>query len=428
MGNSFGFLRTQSKGGFQFTVLNACKAEGIDLNQTCSLTFSPSHELVSIGNVTRGEMKPEPGIAGIGMWFAMILFFGVVVIALIFVVLEVMSRSSVPSLAYFKDSPVSNPDDPNSKRGKRDLFRAAGRTFVLGVSDTQTIFVGAFLLSFAGQSKCRLTSYHFTVAINQMMIALSVMTFSVALVRTYWRNPLAAAFRLLLSVGSFIGVGLTIFREANYAPDWPPPSSRKDSAILLPVACLLESDLKSRAQEQAEQNQAELGFGGSSALPGPTERYFFIILIIAFILAHASIIVRFLENKDHAPEQWTRYRGWFTVVYWPWMLIPPTFTSVWCWVRVYETREWVKNSGWIAFPNPEMIIWDSGQLIAMGVLITVMMNMLTEAYKREQKGAQRNDGARFQRLRSVEGVDSRFEEDQSDSYPMARTYNAGASS
>lgn len=67
MGNSFGFLRAQSAGGFQFTVLNACKAEGVDLNQTCSLTFGSNHELVSIGTVARGEMKPEPGIAGIGV-------------------------------------------------------------------------------------------------------------------------------------------------------------------------------------------------------------------------------------------------------------------------------------------------------------------------------------------------------------------------
>lgn len=67
MGNSFGYLRIPSEGGFQFTVLDACKAEGIDLNQTCSLTFDANHELISIGNVTRGKMKPEPGIAGVGV-------------------------------------------------------------------------------------------------------------------------------------------------------------------------------------------------------------------------------------------------------------------------------------------------------------------------------------------------------------------------
>lgn len=268
------------------------------------------------------------------------------------------------------------------------MFRAAGRTFVLGVSDTQTIFIGAFLLGFAGQSKCQLTSYHFTTAVNQMMIALSVMVFSVALVRTYWRNPLAAAFRLLLSLGSFIGVGLTIFRKANYAPDWPPPDSRKDSAILLPVACLLESDLRARAEAQARASQSDLGFGSSSAWPN--ERWFFIALVIAFLVAHASIPVRFAERRVREGTnyaQWTRFRGFVTVIYWAYMLIPPTFTSIWCWIRVYQTRKWVNNSGWIGSPNPEMVIWDSGQLIAMGVLITVMMNVLTEALKRKGKAA-----------------------------------------
>ena len=259
---------------------------------------------------------------------------------------------------------------------------------MLGVSDTQTIFIGAFLLGFAGQSKCQLTSYHFTTAVNQMMIALSVMVFSVALVRTYWRNPLAAAFRLLLSLGSFIGVGLTIFRKANYAPDWPPPDSRKDSAILLPVACLLESDLRARAEAQARASQSDLGFGSSSAWPN--ERWFFIALVIAFLVAHASIPVRFAERRVREGTnyaQWTRFRGFVTVIYWAYMLIPPTFTSIWCWIRVYQTRKWVNNSGWIGSPNPEMVIWDSGQLIAMGVLITVMMNVLTEALKRKGKAA-----------------------------------------
>lgn len=64
MGNTFGFLHTS--GGFQFTVLDACEAEGIVLNQTCSLMFRGT-ELIAIGNVTKGMMEPEPGIAGIGV-------------------------------------------------------------------------------------------------------------------------------------------------------------------------------------------------------------------------------------------------------------------------------------------------------------------------------------------------------------------------
>jgi hypothetical protein len=77
-------------------VVEACKAEGIDLNKTCSLAFGNDKQLTSIGNVTRGLMKPQPGIAGVGIWFAMMVFFGIIVVAFLFVVLETLSRSTKP--------------------------------------------------------------------------------------------------------------------------------------------------------------------------------------------------------------------------------------------------------------------------------------------------------------------------------------------
>jgi hypothetical protein len=40
---------------------------------------------------------------------------------------------------------------------------------------------------------------------------------------------------------------------------------------------------------------------------------------------------------------------------------------------------------WIGSPNSEMVVWDSGQLIAMGVLITIMMKVLTEAFEKDMK-------------------------------------------
>jgi len=296
------------------------------------------------------------------------------------------------AFASFRDKPNNKtPENPNADPTWKDRVRAAGRTFVLGVADTQTIFVGAFLLGFAGRSKCKLTSYHFTVAVSQMMIALSVLTFSIALVRTYWRNPLAAAFRLILSVGAFIGVGLTIFREANYAPYDALKHSSKDSAILLPVACMLEMDLRSAAEEQARQNQADLGFGNATAWP--PERFMYIVLGVAFLAAHISVPIRFAESRDRAPKVWTEKRAFVTLIYWILVLLTPIVTSMFCWFRVYTMREWVAGSGWMEDPNTEMIVWDSGQLIAMGVLITVIMNVLTEAMEREKKDAKkRSDG------------------------------------
>ena len=67
MGNSFGFLKNVSGSPFQFAVVEVCQAENVNLTQACNLMFDTSHELISIGNVTRGTMEPQPGIAGIGV-------------------------------------------------------------------------------------------------------------------------------------------------------------------------------------------------------------------------------------------------------------------------------------------------------------------------------------------------------------------------
>ena len=77
-------------------MIDACKAEGISLSQTCNLTFNNDHELVAVGKVTKGSMKPQPGIAGVGIWFAMMVFFGTIIIAFTFVILETLSRSTAP--------------------------------------------------------------------------------------------------------------------------------------------------------------------------------------------------------------------------------------------------------------------------------------------------------------------------------------------
>ncbi|RYN19201.1 hypothetical protein AA0119_g10163 [Alternaria tenuissima] len=390
MGNTIGWLRRDLSKGLHFTVLEACKAEGVDLTQSCDLKFGSDRGLISIGNITRGSVVPQPGIAGIGIWIATAFFLAVVVLALIWEGFEICSLKSVAdwdAFAMFRDKRGPNP-------GWKDKVRAAGRTFIIGTADAQIIFVGAFLLGFAGQNKCRLTSYHFTVAVNQMMIALSSITFSVALVRTYWRSPYAAAFRLLLTIGSFIGVGLTIFRQANYAPDESVVKfhmdSAMDSAILLPVACLLETELRDAAEKQAKDSKAELGFG--KATTWPPERIFYIFLVVSCLAAHISIPLRFYfgKSRDNTPVKWTYRRMILAAVYWLWVLLPPILTSVVAWGRVNQLREWAADSGWMADPNTEMMILDSGQLIAMGVLFTIIMNVLTEAKEREKKSVEKD--------------------------------------
>ena len=65
-----------------------------------------------------------------------------------------------------------------------------------------------------------------------------------------------------------------------------------------------------------------------------------------------------------------------------------------------------------------MDIWDSGGLIAMGILITVLMNVLTEAFERKKKDANKGieDGAAYKLLGS---------RDRSPMHMNDRGYNRG---
>jgi hypothetical protein len=256
-----------------------------------------------------------------------------------------------------------------------------------------------------------------------MMVALFSTTFSVTLVRTYWRNPLAAGFRLLLLFGAFIGVGLTIFRKANYAPDWPPPSERKDSAISLPVTCLLEMSIRDAVVDQAQVHGVDMRLG--EATSWPVDRYCFIALTIAFIINHLPIPIRYAASRHSTSAKRIKFRGWSTIGYWALVLVPPTFLSVWYWTKVYIARSCVKDSGWMEVPNTELVIWDQGQLIAIGVLITVVNNMLTEAWKRDSKPK----GEEFQKLPGIGWEETRIHEDEYPMVPMGgRTSYQGSGS
>lgn len=288
-------------------------------------------------------------------------------------------------------SPSEDDDADGSGQTKRyrSKIRALIRVFVLATSDYQIILVGAFILSYAGKGKCELTSYHFTTTVDLMMISLSVIVFSVALVRTYWRHPVAALFRVLLSVTVFIGVALTVFEKNSYSPEWIPPRGRHDSAILLPVACLLEPDLYLRAKSQSEQSQADLGFH-SPPSRWPAEKYFYILLALAFLTAHVSVMVRRLQGRlgegNPTERKWSRSLGKLTIVYWLFVLLTPAGVIIACWVRIYLAREWVRGSGWISEPNPEFNLWDSGQLlpIVSGVVL-ILMATATEAKSTKAK-------------------------------------------
>ena len=275
--------------------------------------------------------------------------------------------------------------DPHDQKSR---LRAFVRTIILGISDSQTILAIAFGFNFAAMSKCSLTSYHYGVALDTILITCSSMVLSVAMVRDYWESPLAALIRWLMMTFVFVCLGVTLVYEEqwSHSPEWPPGHQQTDSLVLLPVACLLEGDLFSQLNASLSPEQASYLHIGQLSNPGQ-EFLMYIFLAGAYGLAHLAHIVR---SVVHRPKDgklpWLKEgspRAIATVIYWLFVLITPTAISFLCWVDISQARTWASNSGWLNGDgpnntNPEERLFDIGQFLP---LLTAGLWVITLAEK-----------------------------------------------
>lgn len=65
MGNLFSSLRINP--GNLLDIRGSCQAEGVNWSEACELGFLPNGTLFSIGNITKGNLDPDSGIAGEGV-------------------------------------------------------------------------------------------------------------------------------------------------------------------------------------------------------------------------------------------------------------------------------------------------------------------------------------------------------------------------
>jgi hypothetical protein len=249
------------------------------------------------------------------------------------------------------------------------------------------VLVIAQTINFATLGKCELSAYHFRAAVDAMLISYSSVVLSVALVRSYWRSIPTAAFRVVLSFGVYLCIVLIFSTGTAYATDWPPPASRNDSLILLPVACLLESDLFAEVKSQLDE-QPNAMRGSADSLAFPAEIALLILLGIAILLAHCAAAIRRMNGRhgegNTVVRIWkNKWHGILAIVYWIYVLVTPTAISIWCWAMIGLTRGWISKSGWQGNPNPEDNIWDTGQLVPLLSVILLLISVSNTVWERK---------------------------------------------
>ena len=131
-------------------------------------------------------------------------------------------------------------------RACRRFFTKAFRTFLLATSDTQMLFNFAYGLNFFLIQKCTISAYHYAIVIEIGLMSCASFVLTMAFVSEYWKAPITGVLRwiVILVIVSFLGVELNHQRTRTEYPEYQPPFSRKDSAILLPASCFLDSQFK----------------------------------------------------------------------------------------------------------------------------------------------------------------------------------------
>ena len=132
------------------------------------------------------------------------------------------------------------------RQGRQKIFHKAFRTLLLATSDTQMLFNSAYGLDFYLLQRCIISAYHYAIGIQIGLISCASFVLTMAFVSEYWKAPITGVLRrsAILVIAAFLNLELNGQRTRIENPEYLPPLSRKDSAILLLSSCFSDSQFK----------------------------------------------------------------------------------------------------------------------------------------------------------------------------------------
>ncbi|KAH8587881.1 hypothetical protein B0O99DRAFT_526012, partial [Bisporella sp. PMI_857] len=259
--------------------------------------------------------------------------------------------------------------------------------------DSQTIVALSYGINFGMLGKCSLSAYHYNVGINTILCTCTAITFSVIMVRDYWKGVMAPALRFIISIGMFATLGRMLWyqKERSIAPEpigWLPrwekvKGNSTDSTIFVPMACFLDPDLNPlKWLSPAEKKRV----GGDKA-PIPVEFCLFWLIVIWFITGHISHFIQRETRYGKRSQNVTNHIpvGGLAAVYYAISLGCCICVYFSCWGHIGEIRKFVHGSGWIeggnTNANPENNVNGIGQLVPLIAIGWVLITCLDQKSK-----------------------------------------------
>ncbi|WQF82228.1 hypothetical protein CDEST_07242 [Colletotrichum destructivum] len=205
-------------------------------NTTVNCDYEPNSD--SIGGYPRGEVPPEPDIAGIGVSATSLvrkasasisqsLLYSSQSLLLLF-----SWESSTPYGYYSKNvGPGGTSKDRSRKRkqlwnnfSRSEFFQA----ITISCSDQQVFTGGAYVVTLQFWKGCFITAYHCNIIANMLLLTCATHLLD---------SPLVAIVRVILITSVFILTGFVLSSQKSNFPIKVPENDDPDVAILIRAAC-----------------------------------------------------------------------------------------------------------------------------------------------------------------------------------------------
>jgi len=258
-------------------------------------------------------------------------------------------------------------------------------TILFSTSDLSIILVVVYMLNFLLTGKCTLTTYHYYIGLDSVLLACSTMLLTFFTAQQHYWHTLAGPLRFIASLAIFILLGILFgyqtFTHGDKAfPEWNPPDiqTRNDSALILPVSCFFDPDLIMHENPYAAKRKAKLSLTQIARIGKPIKNYqvpelwLYIFLTLLFVLSSLTHLCTWLRARPQNADRQTKGITLFTLV----VVLLCLATDMFCAWHITRLRAWARLSGWLR-DGREDEVFSLGQLMPLFALVSVVFMMMS---------------------------------------------------
>ena len=243
------------------------------------------------------------------------------------------------------------------------------------MGDAQLILAFVYGINFGISAKCTMSAYHYNIAVDTMVVALTCITLSAYMRHDFWHGKLAAILRMLIAIAIFAFLLRFLFYQFEMVsnPEYIsiPTPNRTDSLLFLPMACFLDRDLNPFRPNGnlTPERKAVVGDSGPRVTP---DLVFTVLLVICYL---AALCI---------PSETRRNKAWLSISLNVLVVSVCVASCFWSIIHIFLVRSWVGNSGWMEKTNrpgslsgnPEDSVAGLGQLLSLANLVWVIVTSL----------------------------------------------------